>query len=1033
MKSRMGHFVRGVFCVACAILRTASLNAQIVADGSTSTLSNVTNTIAGDVTVGTNGSFTLLVLSDNTLLTNSANGVISRNATATFNEVQLVSPGARWFMGGTLYVGSNGANSRLIGSNGATVLASNLFVGFNSSATNNRVVVHGGTLRVTNAAGMGVMEVRRGTNVLNAGLIDVDRLLVTNTSGRFTLNGGTLVTRDANITSGLVGGLFWIGTTAGSEPATWDVRAGATNMNLSNLIPDIGRDSSFNRMLITNGALLNGGGVVLGEYPTACSNSLVLSGGSRWIMPSGFISMGGTGACNRIEVTGGAALLTSQTRLSFDPASTNNELIVAGAGSVWTNISSLHLGYVNAGGGHRAVVADGGLLVNTLAVIGSQPSSSNNQMLVTGAGTACINANLQIGGSGSGNRLVITNGGKVTGSTSILLGANSGSINNRIIVDGGTLVAANGILDLRRGTNLFISGLIDVDSLSITQASGVFEFRGGMLRTLAATIAAGANFVVGDTGVLPAIWDIPGGSIQGGPSVLPDSAQIVSGTYGPADYAVGTDSFPAPAPSGPYGLDFASIKGTAANGVWSLFIVDDTTGDSGSLNGWSLQIQTSTGASTNAVFSANPPIQIPSAGAASIYPSTITIAGLSGVITKITVMLSGLTHTFSDDLDVLLVAPGGQSIMLMSDAGGTVSLGNVTLAFTADRSPSEAIVAPPLIIGQNVPGCQLLLTNELGSLLAQEGAIVGLNPASTANRVVIDRGNLRATNASGTGTFEMRRGTNVLNAGLMEADRLLLTNTAGHFELNGGTLITRSTTVNDGRVFAVGNGANSTRLELPGGTHSFSNGIEVRDHSSLVAKGTVFGAVSVLNGGILSPGPLLGTLVLTNSPNVQGTTLMEISKNGFTLQNDQLQVAGVLNYSGSLIVSNIGAATLSAGNRFQLFNASAYAGAFSSVNLPPLPSNLTWTNKLLLDGSIEAVVAPLRFTTIKKVGINVIISGNNGFPGMNYRVLTTTDLATPVSLWDVLFITQFDVNGEFSFTNGIAPGEFQRYFLLRVP
>ena len=36
------------------------LRAQIINEGATSTLSNVTNTITGDVTVGTNGSFTLL-------------------------------------------------------------------------------------------------------------------------------------------------------------------------------------------------------------------------------------------------------------------------------------------------------------------------------------------------------------------------------------------------------------------------------------------------------------------------------------------------------------------------------------------------------------------------------------------------------------------------------------------------------------------------------------------------------------------------------------------------------------------------------------------------------------------------------------------------------------------------------------------------------------------------------------------------------------------------------------------------------------
>src|SRR2546422_9948692 len=81
----------------------------------------VTNTFTGDVTVGTNGSFTLLVLSDNSLLTNSANGTIGLNTTARSNEVRLLSPTARWLMGGPLFLGSNGSFNQLVVSNGASV------------------------------------------------------------------------------------------------------------------------------------------------------------------------------------------------------------------------------------------------------------------------------------------------------------------------------------------------------------------------------------------------------------------------------------------------------------------------------------------------------------------------------------------------------------------------------------------------------------------------------------------------------------------------------------------------------------------------------------------------------------------------------------------------------------------------------------------------------------------------------------------------------------------------------------------------
>jgi subtilisin-like proprotein convertase family protein len=63
------------------------------------------------------------------------------------------------------------------------------------------------------------------------------------------------------------------------------------------------------------------------------------------------------------------------------------------------------------------------------------------------------------------------------------------------------------------------------------------------------------------------------------------------------------------------------------------------------------------------------------------YPSTIEVAGLSGTIEKVTVHLDGLTHTYPDDLDIVLAGPGGQAVMLMSDAGGTGDLNDVAITF----------------------------------------------------------------------------------------------------------------------------------------------------------------------------------------------------------------------------------------------------------------------------------------------------------------------------------------------------------------
>ncbi len=90
-------------------------------------------------------------------------------------------------------------------------------------------------------------------------------------------------------------------------------------------------------------------------------------------------------------------------------------------------------------------------------------------------------------------------------------------------------------------------------------------------------------------------------------------------------------------------------------------------------------------------------------GPATPYPATINVSGLTGrPIVSVKVVLDNIYHASPDDLDVMLVGPQGQKVMLMSDAGGGFSLNNVTLRF-ADSGP--ALPDNAQIIGvSSIPG-----------------------------------------------------------------------------------------------------------------------------------------------------------------------------------------------------------------------------------------------------------------------------------------------------------------------------------------
>lgn len=129
-----------------------------------------------------------------------------------------------------------------------------------------------------------------------------------------------------------------------------------------------------------------------------------------------------------------------------------------------------------------------------------------------------------------------------------------------------------------------------------------------------------------------------------------------------------------------------------------------------------------------ATFSNNTPITI-QFGAASVYPSNIVVSGIVGTVTDVNVTLTGFSHPYVYDVDILLVGPTGANIIPMSDIGvfgTTASNANITF--------DDQGVAFPGGVGAIPSGNYIPTNNGAGDTFpAPAPAASGLTALSTFN------------------------------------------------------------------------------------------------------------------------------------------------------------------------------------------------------------------------------------------------------------------------------------------------------------
>ncbi len=357
--------------------------------------------------------------------------------TTSSNRLNVLNAGTSLESAGTFIVGQSGSSNSLVISNGAAVSAASMTISANAGAADNTVDIWSGSLTVQGTLNIGVGG--KGTLQVGGGVVTLANLVATNygngsllLNSIINLNGGTILAGGANINNG---DDFEIGGTNAAY-----VASGGTHNFSNNII--VGLDGGSNRLVITNGAgVQNVDGFV--GYRDDCSNNsaLVTGANSAWTN-TGNLYVGHVGSGNNLVVSNGGAVRFSGGYVGWEDKSSNNSVLVTGANSSWStgvaNFNAVYVGY--AGSGNSLIISNGGNVSGynqVPMVIGNNTNASNNSVLVTGANSGIYANNyFHVGTNGSGNSLVVSNGGSVSVQMGIFVGAGESSSNNLLSVTG---------------------------------------------------------------------------------------------------------------------------------------------------------------------------------------------------------------------------------------------------------------------------------------------------------------------------------------------------------------------------------------------------------------------------------------------------------------------------------------------------------------------------------------------------------------------------------------------------------------------
>ena len=465
---------------------TSSNNSVVVTGSGSTWLSYIT-------VIGYEGAGNSMVISNGGSVA-SALGLIG--GFSSNNSVLVTGSGSTWTNSGILYVGYEGSSNSLVISDGGTVASDPCAIGLTSYSSNNSVLVTGSGSTWTNSGDLYVGYEGSGNSMVisNGGTVAVgsngfigndsassnNSVVVTGAGSTWT-NSGDLYVGNAGSGNSLVisngGKVFNAFGYIGSESSAVGNLVTVTGSNtfwINSGDLYVGYAGQSNRLVISDGGFVsNVNGYDDGVDPTDAYNSVLVTGsGSRWVN-SGNLTFGLAGHDNSLVISnGGIVTVGADSKIGDLATASNNSVLVTGVGSLLTNSADLYVG--NAGSGNSLVISNGGRVASGDGIIGNFADSSNNSVLLTGSGSTWSNSeSLTVGVSGSGT-LTVANGASVASASGITIAASNGS---------------TGTLNIGRfGTN-DTAGTITAPTIAFGSGTGTINFNQSDSTTLTSSIS----------------------------------------------------------------------------------------------------------------------------------------------------------------------------------------------------------------------------------------------------------------------------------------------------------------------------------------------------------------------------------------------------------------------------------------------------------------------------------------------------------------------------------------------------------------